>query len=288
MAILAFGRNRQARAKRDEDTLAVERWQTDGGRRIIRLIGVSAGLLIWVVALVSGCALDGKQESTQDTRQQASPKTEQASAAQGNTYVNVWMENGPETGKARTPQGPPTSQPSGIAAMVAQANSGKDANGTGTVGATYAQAGNTVNVYTTTGGVTPTQTGTTTGTATQTATQTPTNTPTQHVEPKTSASIPVAVALPGGNNSQQSNAAQEGQVTATKSDQISQQYTRLQAERDLLRELIAERNGRLDMRPTTQPSGALTPDQMEEDIKKLMREKAALQAELDASKKANP
>ena len=46
--------------------------------------------------------------------------------------------------------------------------------------------------------------------------------------------------------------------------------------------------GTLAPKPATQPAGALTPEQMVEDIKKLMREKAALQAELDALKQVNP
>lgn len=259
MAILAFGRN--------------------GHRRVCGLRFAACVAAVLVV----GCALDGEQQAKIKAEQSASPKTEQASAAQGNTNVNVFVQNGPDPrNQQRTT--PATTQPTGIDALVASASSGKDLNAAGASSATHAMSGVTVNVVTTTGGITPTLTGTTTGTATQNPTQTPTNTPTQTVTPETSASVPIGVALPGGNVSNQATATGRGTTDATKSDQISQQYTRLQAERDLLRELIAERSGTLTPKPSTQPAGALTPEQMVEDIKKLMREKAALQAELDALK----
>lgn len=236
MAILAFGRHRQSRATRDEDTSAVERWQTDGGRRFLRLIGVSAGLLIWSVAmalLVSGCAQNSEQTQDQPSRQRNKTATEQDQSTQG-FYFPITQTNNNLAGTKPVNRGT-TTQPVYDATEVAFANAAGSSTIKDPSGTTY----NTQINYIQTGGTAADQAGTTTGGATaQTPSQNGTQTPTQTVTPETSASVPIGVALPGGNVSNQATATGRGQTDATKSDTVNQQYAQLQTRVSALAEAV--------------------------------------------------
>ncbi len=92
----------------------------------------------------------------------------------------------------------------------------------------------------TTGGTAPSVTGSATGSATaaQTPGATQTITPTQDVRPEITASIPIGVAAPGGNVSNQATAAGRGSVEgAAMTAEQRAEWTRIEAAREELARL---------------------------------------------------
>lgn len=214
-------------------------------------------LFVVIVALVSGCGQQAAQVQDQPSIQPQETRTDQQAAAQGNIYVTV--QNAPD-GKGGAPV-KPTADPAGEGDAISEwinaaASSGPGGNTSGGQRATYAQSGVTVNV--TTGGTSPSLTGTATGGAqTQTPSIAGTQTPTQHIQPETSAAVPIAVALPGGNNSQQATATGRGTASdIAKQDTIDQYYSVIKAQQDKIRELQGLVN---TLKPTSQPTSNPTP-----------------------------
>lgn len=190
-----------------------------------------------VLTPTSGCGQKSAQIQDQPSDQRNETSNKQDQAAQGNIYVNVLNGTGTSGGGGAGPGGS-----DGVSALINEAvASAGGSNSSGGQRATYAQSGFTINV--TTGGVSPALTGTNTGgAATQTPTNTGTHTPTQHVQPETSASVPISVALPGGNNSTQSNAVGRGASgEQTKQDTLDQTTTTtiLKAQADKIGQLEA-------------------------------------------------
>lgn len=198
---------------------------------------------VWPLA---GCEQPNDQRVAQTPNQTAPTTSDQDQATQGSS-VNIAQHNmngggGPENRGT-------TTQPSYDAEQVAVGGPA------GSLGLAKAR-GDTWNIqynYVQTGGTTPSLTGYAAGTATQTPSQVGTQSPTQTVTPETSASVPIGVAMPGGNVSNQATAATRGNADAVKQDQITQQYAEIRAQAERIKELTEIIKALQGKPVTTQP-----------------------------------
>ncbi len=203
-----------------------------------------------------GCAQNNEGMVGQTSDQAANTSTDQDTATQG-SQVNVYVINAP--GKDGPPAPGDFQAATGLGAAItaeAGANVSSDAAGNSTAGAKagYVQSGLTINV--TTGGTTPSVTGSSTGSAAQTPSQTSTQSPTQYVDPRISASVPIAVAQPGSMIDQQATAATEGSTASpTKTSENELRWQRIEAAASQL-EKLAPLLEQMFATPTTQPAEA--------------------------------
>lgn len=203
-----------------------------------------------VITPTAGCGLDANQVSDQPSNQRNQTGVNQDTAAQGNTYVT--LNNG--AGGGGGGQAIPIVDGEGnIVGVTRAGNAGPGSAETGGQNATFSQVAY-VNVQTGGTSATPTASNAS-GSQAQTPSQNATQTPTQHVEPKTSASVPVTVALPGGSASGNSTAALEGTSTANKQDQIDHTATFIKAQADKIKELEA-------IIKALQPAATTKPDEL--------------------------
>ncbi len=206
--------------------------------------------------LLFGCAQNNETPVNQNAGQVTPTVTDQDAATQG-TQVYLYVINAP--GKDGVPSPGDFQASTGLGAAIAaeagsEVTSGNAGNSVAGAKAGYVQAGFTVNI--TTGNTTPGLTGSTTGSAAQTPTASPTASPTQHVDPRISASVPVAVAMPGGMNDQQATAATEGSTASpTKTSENELRWQRIEAaaaQLEKLAPLLEQMFGQPV--PTTQPA----------------------------------
>lgn len=216
---------------------------------------IFAGLM-----LAGGCAQNNETPVTQTAGQTTPTTTDQDAATQG-SQVYVYVVNAP--GKDGLPQPGDFQSTTGLgAAILAEAGTQVSSDGAGnsTAGAKagYVQSGLTINV--TTGGTTPSLTGSTTGSATQTPTASPASSPTQHIDPRISASVPIAVAQPGGMIDQQATAATEGSTASpTKTSENELRWQRIEAAADQLEKIAPLLQKFFETQtPETQPVDAET------------------------------
>lgn len=124
---------------------------------------------------------------------------------------------------------------------------------------TYAIGAITVNI-TEGGAQTPSLGGggaTGTATGTQSAAQTPSQYPTQHIQPETSASVPIAVGMPGSSQSQQSTATgpgANGDLNPSQTNSNPANYTSVRVPNDQLAKVLE-----LLGKPGASPSPATQP-----------------------------
>ena len=206
-----------------------------------------------VCLLAVGCAQSNKQAQDQPSRQRNETATVQDQATQG-SRIDITQNN--NNGAGKPVNRVTTTQPVYDAHDAAYAS----AAGTTTIKDPSGSIYNTQINYIQTGGTTPTATGTTTGGATsQAPNQSGVQTPTQTVAPETSASVPIGVALPGGNVSNQATAAGRGQASGSKSDAIDQNYAQVWADNAALRDTLTVLADllRAQRTPTSQP---MTPE----------------------------
>jgi len=145
---------------------------------------------VLTIGLLAGCGLQDPDKITQDSTNQNPAITGQEQATQG-SQVTVYVQNAP----GKEGGGPSTVLGGGsLAAAVKQAKNEAGGNDSGSVDATYAQTGITLNI--TTGGTTPGQTGSSSSQGSITPSATLTSSPTQDV--RAGVSIPVGFAMPGG------------------------------------------------------------------------------------------
>lgn len=218
---------------------------------------IVAAVFLLPLALM-GCGQQAAQVQDQPTAQPQTTETRQQAAAQGNIYVTVQNAPDGKGGAVLKPTAGGGEEGDALGDWInAASTSGPGGNTSGGQRATFAMAGTTINV--TTGGTSPALTGTATGGAmTQTPTNAGTQTPTQHIQPETSAAVPIAVALPGGNNSQQAAATGRGTTSdVSKQDTIEQQYAEIRAQAAKIKELTEALEALKASRPgaATQPTG---------------------------------
>lgn len=209
----------------------------------------------------SGCGQKAWNPFAQKSDQAANTSTDQDTATQG-SQVYVYVVNAP--GKDGLPQPGEFQAGTDDAEVATGATTDGVANEAGgnavtSAKAGYVQAGLTINI--TTGGTAPSVTGSATGSAAQTPTGTATQTPTQHVDPRLSTSIPIAVAQPGSMIDQQATAATEGSTAnPTKTSSNDLRYAELKAQADqqaqMLKQVLEFLNaGKPEpAAPTTQPA----------------------------------
>lgn len=188
----------------------------------MRIISTIVMVVVLVVGCAPGCNQDSKFQVKQTPTQRNATATDQDQSTQG-FYFPITQTNNNLAGTKPVNRGT-TTQPVYDATEVAFANAAGSSTIKDPSGTTY----NTQINYIQTGGTAADQAGTTTGGATaQSPNQTGTQTPTQTVTPETSASVPIGVALPGGNVSNQATATGRGQTDASKADTTNQNYAQL-------------------------------------------------------------
>lgn len=229
-------------------------------RMSIGIALLSVACMALAVGLFGGCAQSNKQGVDQGSKQESNQRTAttpistQQQEQMAPKHFTVQVIQHPERPDRLTEDGWK-----------------EDAAGAGIPGLNAACAGDDHKAYTigaitvniTEGGSqTPSIGGTVTGTSTgtQTPTQTPTQTgtqyPTQHIQPETSASVPIAVGMPGSSQSQQSTATgpgANGSPTASQTNANPANYTNIRATPQALQQAIDFLNG-LKQQATSQPA----------------------------------
>lgn len=198
-------------------------------------------LILAIAPALLGCGQKTDGWFGQKSDQAANTSTDQDTATQGSQVYpvfNLAFNNGPQTPLAGEDGDSQTFPPASAEAASVGGLASADGSKLATADGKFVQV-----IWfshpITTGGTAPSVTGSSTGSAAQTPSQTSTQSPTQHVDPRLSTSVPIAVAQPGSMIDQQATAATEGSTASpTKTSENDLRYAEIKATADKLEAML--------------------------------------------------